>query len=148
SRFDTAPAAKQIKKPTAPKPKATPHHTAISAHHSAPVAPPNIIAQGLANATSHEQPKLKKPRVHKRVAKKLRIEPKIVSAASFVFAFLLIGGFFVYQNIPGLTMRLATSRAGVAGQLPSYQPAGFEINGGIAYRPGQIVINYRSNSDN
>lgn len=147
SRFDTA-AASPPKKSAAAKPKATAAHAAISTHHSAPVAPPDIIAQGLANATSHEQPKLKKPRAHKRVAQKLRINPKIVSAASFVFAFLLIGGFFVYQNIPGLTMRLATNRAGVAGQLPGYQPAGFKINGGIAYRPGQIVINYRSNSDN
>lgn len=44
-------------------------------------------------------------------------------------------------------MKLAASRSGVNGSLPSYQPAGFSLNGAVAYRPGQITINYKSNSD-
>jgi hypothetical protein len=106
------------------------------------------IAAGLAKATSHEQPKAKKPRVHHRVAHKLHVSPRVVSTAAFAFAFLVIGGFFAYQNIPGMTMRLAAARSGVQGHLPGYSPSGFNLNGGIAYRPGQITINYKSNSDN
>lgn len=106
------------------------------------------VHTALAIANSHQQPKHKKPRLSGRVARRLKVSPRVVSGASFAFAFLLIGGFFAYQNIPGLTMRLAAARSGVHGKLPSYQPAGFSLNGSIAYQPGQITINYKSNSDN
>lgn len=105
------------------------------------------ISHALANATGHEQPKLKKARLNTRVARKLKVSPRVLSSASFGLAFLLITGFFAYQNIPGLTMRLAAARSGVQGRLPGYQPAGFSLNGSIAYKPGQITINYKSNSD-
>src|SRR5690606_23737838 len=101
----------------------------------------------LAKATSHQQSKVKKPKLKHRVAKKLKISPKLVSDGSFALAFLLLGGFFAYQNIPGLTMRLAASRSGVQGSLPTYQPSGFSLGKNIAYKPGQITINYYSNSD-
>ena len=148
SRFGTAQPPSTQHKPAATTHVKTSHKpvAALSSHDMPPVTD-DPIARGLANATSHEQPKLKKPKFHRRAAHKLHMSPRVLSAASFAFAFLLMGGFFVYQNIPGLTMRLAASRAGVQGQLPAYQPAGFRINGGISYRPGQIAINYKSNSD-
>lgn len=105
------------------------------------------VAVGLANANSHEQPQAKKPRRHVRVAKRLKISPKVLSASSLALTVLLIGGFFAYQNVPNLNMRVASARAGVQGTLPGYQPAGFSLNGGVSYKPGQITIGYKSNSD-
>lgn len=122
--------------------------------HSAPTTETasktkSITDQALARAVAHDDvsPKAKKTRIHARVAHKLRVSPRLVSGALFAFAFIALGGFFMYQNIPGLTMRLAAARSGVDGSLPGYQPAGFRLNGSIAYKPGQITIHYKSNSD-
>ena len=105
------------------------------------------LTRGLAEATSHEEVKSKKPRHHVRIAHKLRISPRTLSTSSFIVAALLVAGFFTYQNMPNLSMRLASSRAGVRGTLPSYQPAGFGLSGSITYKPGQITVGYKSHSD-
>lgn len=59
----------------------------------------------------------------------------------------LVVGFFAYQNAPNLSMRLASARAGLEGSLPSYSPAGFGLQGGVSYKPGQIELSYSSHSD-
>jgi hypothetical protein len=137
---------------TKPKTVASAHAATVATTASAqsiayPLSHADPISKALASATSHEQPKLKKTRLKGRIARKLKVSQKLISGASFALGVLLIAGFFTYQNIPGLTMRLAAARSGVQGSLPSYQPAGFSLNGSIAYKPGQITINYKSNSD-
>ncbi len=106
----------------------------------------NPLHQAIANATSHQQPKLKRPGVHKRVANRLHISPRVLSGGSLLVAALLLIGFFSYQNIPNLKMHLAASRAGVHGTLPAYQPPGFHLNN-ISYKPGEINVSFVSNSD-
>lgn len=107
----------------------------------------NPLEQGLAKADSHNQLKHKKMRIGTRVAKKLHISPRALSTSSFIFAGLVIIGFFAFQNISNISMRLSSSRAGVKGSIPGYQPSGFGLKGGISYSPGQIVLGYNSNSD-
>lgn len=104
------------------------------------------IKDAIANATSHQQPKLKRPRLHARIAHRLHINPKIISTGAVCLALLLIAGFFGYQNIPNIKMRLASSHAGLHGTLPAYQPSGFRLND-ISYKTGQINVSFRSNSD-
>lgn len=104
------------------------------------------LDQAIANATSHQQPKLKRRTITLRISDKLHVTPRIVSAGAATFAILLIAGFFGYQNIPNLKMRLASSRAGLHGTLPAYQPPGFRLQD-ISYKTGQINIGFRSNSD-
>jgi hypothetical protein len=134
--------------PPQTQPAAKPHQTTrLQAIATATAVKTNPLVSGLANAQSHEQPKTKRPRAHARLAKRLRVSPRIISAGSLVLAVLLIGGFFAYQNIPNLTMRLASARAGMHGTLPAYQPAGFALSNAISYKPGQITIGYKSNSD-
>lgn len=128
-------------------PEKAPQTTRLQAIATATAATTNPLAAGLANADSHNQPKAKRARSHSRLAKRLRISPRALSAGSLVLAGLLVGGFFAYQNIPNLSMRLASARAGLHGTLPSYQPAGFGLKDGITYKPGQIEISYKSNSD-
>jgi hypothetical protein len=106
-----------------------------------------LLNSALAKATSHEQPKIKKARLHHRIARKLGLRPKVLNAAAVVVASLLLGGFFVYQNLPNLAVRMAAARAGFPASLPSYQPAGFSLKGPIEYAPGQLTLNFRSNSD-
>lgn len=113
----------------------------------ATVANLSQIERGLENADSHTQQKHKKQRTSTRIANKLHISPRTLSASSLVLAVLIIGGFFAYQNMSNISMRLASSRAGVKASLPDYQPAGFGLKDGISYSPGQIVLGYNSNSD-
>lgn len=105
------------------------------------------LHQAVANATSHKQPKIKKPKLHHRIAGKLNIRPRVLSGGAMVLAVMLLAGFFGYQNVPNLQMRLAAQRAGVNGSLPQYQPPGFRLDN-ISHKPGEINITYQSNSDN
>ncbi len=69
------------------------------------------------------------------------------SLAAASLAVLLLGGFFAYQNIPNLQMRVATARAGFSANLPTYKPEGYGIMGGIQAEPGRITINFHSKID-
>lgn len=138
-----------------PKPhKSTTVKQPKTATHAAVAAPSitsthaSIIDKALADAEIPAETRLKKEKRSARVARKLRLTPRQVSFGGFAVALLLIVGFFAYQNVTNIDMRIASSRAGIKGNLPSYQPAGFGIAGGIAYNPGQITISYKSNSDN
>jgi hypothetical protein len=113
-----------------------------SLHHA--VSP---FQHALEQATSHTQPKHKKQRAHHKIAKKMGVKPRVLNASAAALSVLLIGGFIAYQNVPNLAMRVAATKAGVHGGLPSYQPSGFSIKGPIQFSSGQITISYRSHSD-
>lgn len=98
-------------------------------------------------SVSHEQPKLRKAKIHHRVAKKLHVSPQIVNFAAVTVLALGISGFVAYQNLPELAMRVTATRAGLHASLPSYQPSGFAMAGPIQYQPGEVTLNYKSNSD-
>lgn len=107
----------------------------------------DIFHRAMAGAGSHKQAKTKKPGVHHRVAKRLNVSTRLVNAGAATLAVVLIAGFFAYQNVPNLAMRVASARAGVQAGLPTYQPSGYGVKGAIQYSPGQIVITYGSRSD-
>lgn len=98
-------------------------------------------------ATSHTEPKPKKTKAHHKLAHRIGVKPKLISIGTSALAFVLIAGFIAYQNVPNVTMRVATAKAGVRGTLPGYQPSGFSMQGPIKFSPGQIMISYKSNSD-
>lgn len=92
------------------------------------------------NASSHlaELPK--------SATKKRRLGRKRNIFAGTVAAFLLIG-FFGWQNLPNLEMRLATTRAGFSASLPGYSPAGYGISGNVKAEPNKVAVSYRSHTD-
>ncbi len=113
----------------------------------ASVAQSDLLTRGLTSARGHEQSKPKKLGIGTRLATRFRVSPRVLNVLALSLSGLLIMGFFAYQNMPNLGMRLASSRSGVRGSLPDFQPAGFALDRKITYKPGQIVIYYRSNSD-
>lgn len=150
SRFGMStaePATKQLVHKTEHLP--VKHAPPISEHHSSPLPLnlPNPFARAIESAASHQQPSHKKQTRRHSLAKKLRVSPKTLSAGSMVLAGLLFGGFFVYQNIPNLAVKVAAARSGVPASLPGYKPAGFALDGPIKYSAGKISINYRSTTD-
>jgi hypothetical protein len=152
SRFGPAPATAPAKKQHAVKHLPVTPAPSITTHNSAPIisrpGASNPFDSALQNAISHQQENFNHKKTRRqRVARVLRVSPKTVSFGSFVIAGLMLGGFFVYQNIPNLAMRVAAARSGVSAGLPGYKPAGFALSGPIKYSPGKISINYRSTTD-
>ncbi len=150
SRFspDLVAQPKSHKNTAVKQPKTSTQATATAAASSVTATKTSIIDKALADAPTTSGKRLKKEKRSARVARKLHLTPRQVSFGGFAVALLLVVGFFAYQNVTNIGMRIASSRAGIKGNLPSYQPAGFGVAGGIAYNPGQITISYKSNSDN
>lgn len=107
----------------------------------------NPFNNALKNATAHTEPKIKKPALKERAAKKLRISTRVLNIGASSLAVLLLVGFITYQNMPNLSLRVAAARAGVDAHLPGYRPAGFSLRGPVQTNPGQVTLTYHSNSD-
>lgn len=93
--------------------------------------------QAVQDATSH---------LNKHHAKRKR--PKRLAIISSSLAVVFLAGFFAYQNIPNLEMRVAAARAGFSASLPGYSPAGFGIAGPIKAEPGKVTVSFKSRTDN
>ncbi len=149
-KFNTTRVADQIKTAVLPVQPAPTHATkqpvSTKVPQAAPAANPFDVAVEL--ASSHFQPKIRKVRTIERVAKKLHIKPRTLTGATVGVVVLAIGSFWAYQNVPNVAMRIATARSGVSATLPAYHPSGFGLAGPISAVPGQVSINYKSNSDN
>jgi hypothetical protein len=141
-------------KPAPPAPKSEVSAPAPAANAPAtapPVQPPrkhNVFQNAIDNAHAHETPKVKKARVHHRIAKKLHVSPRVVTFSGMTLAVLAVGSLLAYQNMPEIAMRIASARSGLNANLPAYQPAGFSLAGPIKYNSGEVTLNYKSNSDN
>lgn len=107
----------------------------------------NVFSEALKNADSHKAKRLKKPHSSSRIGKKLKISNRVVNVSASVLVVLVLAGFFAYQNIPNLTMRVAARKAGFNASLPGYSPAGFALNSRMVYGPGLVTVSFRSNSD-
>ena len=145
TRYGSVTAPSAIKLPTTPaprpetaKPVHVPHVAAKAVEHKQ-AAHHDIFEKALAEATSHER-----TYDHRKQGSKKR--SRTASFATASLAALLLIAFITYQNIPNLTMRVASSRAGFHASLPGYTPSGFAL-GHFSYSPGTVAINYHSNSD-
>ncbi len=101
----------------------------------------------LKNALIQEQldrPIVKDSKVQKVIKTKRHFRASSLITAAF--AIMLIGGYLTYINMPSISVRVAAANAGIAGRSP-YTPDGYSIDGSVAYAPGSITINYKSNGD-
>jgi hypothetical protein len=74
-------------------------------------------------------------------------KPRVASILTATLALLVLGGYLTYMNLPVISMKVAASRAGVDATFPNYRPDGYALNGPITYSPGEVNINYKSNSN-
>lgn len=87
---------------------------------------------------------------HNREHKKagwLSRQPRLVTVLSSTLALLILGGYLTYITLPSISLRVAASRAGVNANMPEYKPDGYSLDGPITYSPGEVVISYKSNSN-
>lgn len=155
SKFGTPQKAlKAITLPLSVRPEPTaPPMPVLSEHHKPTISDKQRTAhhkamhKAINAADSHSQKMPKKTTRRQRVSRRLKVSTRTVNVAAASLATLLLVGFIAYQNVPNLSMRVAAARAGVNGNLPGYQPSGFGMKGPISYQPGQLVIRYKSHSD-
>lgn len=106
-----------------------------------------LITAGLSKSHSHETPKHKKPKLHRRVARRLGFGRRATNLLAGGLTVLLLGAFVAYQRVPNLAVRYASMKAGVNANLPGYHPAAFAVNDAVKYSPGEVAVSYKSNTD-
>ncbi len=106
---------------------------------------PFIHAMEHANSHRHSAPKHHK--LHARFARRVGVSNKVASLISGTLAMLILGSFIAFQNMPNLAIRVASARAGFGAEMPDYRPSGFALANPISYRPGEVTISFKSNSD-
>lgn len=106
-----------------------------------------LIKEKIAEAETN---KAKRKATHKkggRLRAFLQRQPKIASIATVTMALLILGGYITYINLPNLSVRVAAAQAGINASYPQYQPDGYSFNGPVAYAPGEVTLNFQSNSN-
>lgn len=96
-------------------------------------------------ATSHTRPKA--DHHGNRTARTVRGKKVALKTLAAILVVGLAASFVVYKQMPDIHMKVASSRSGVAGVLPAYTPAGYTLSSNIDYKPGEITLNFQSNSD-
>lgn len=119
-----------------------------SAQPASAPAPINQFEQAIAKSTSHTQPKPAKASPRQRAARKLHLKPRTMTAVSVALLAGILVSAITYQKLPNIHMKVASSRAGISGILPSYIPSGYSLDKSISYKAGEITLNFTSNSDN
>lgn len=122
--------------------------SAVQKQASHPSASAKILEAALHQAQAHEETYSSQSKRKRSLTRRLGISPKMASVSAAVLAAVLLGGFFAIQNVPNLSMRVASTRAGFDARMPGYQPAGFSFKGPINYTSGQVKVSFRATTDN
>ncbi len=137
-------------RPQAVKPVATdvapvPHRTVVKAHQTLarPAKPAPRPAHEIKRTAIHDAMQKAAPAPAQRKARPHR---RVLNVASASLAVLLLAGYFTYVNMPGLSVRIAAAQAGIDASYPDYRPVGYRLNGPVAYKEGQVVMQFASNS--
>ncbi len=78
----------------------------------------------------------------KKIFKKVNVFSIIIGVI-----FLTIIGYFIYVNIPILSVKVASAQAGIDATFPEYRPDGYSLNGPVSYSDGQVTIAFKSNTN-
>lgn len=151
-KMSTSPVG-QVKKPVSKTPHiVTQKHAATQSRVAAPTPKEQLpsrafkeqlIAQRLAAVDTATKKPAKRPR--KSLFAKRRQQPRAVNVLAASIAVMVFGGYLTYLNMPGLSVRVAASRADVAASFPEYHPDGYRFNGPVTHAPGQVTINFAAN---
>lgn len=109
-----------------------------ASHTRRPKTTADVLEHALKHASSHtQQPvKLKRRTNHTRIAGASMAIAIVIGALSFT----------VHQNATTVRLHMATAKAGISAELPSYQPPGFSIDSVQSTR-GVVVTTFTSNSN-
>lgn len=147
TKFAPHPAGARIVKSTpdvAPTTHPLQHHVnrvqasqkpAVSVPKPSHVIKNEAIENAMKHAPAKKQSEYKKPK-----------RSRFTKLASVSMALLLLAGYFTYINMPNLSVRVASSQAGIAASYPDYKPDGYSLSGPVAYSDGEVSMKFASNS--
>jgi Domain of unknown function (DUF4367) len=105
-----------------------------------------LLDQALHRADAHKQ--ALHGRGHNRNGfRKVLNAPRWLSFGSAFLVIALLGGFFAWQNIPQISMRVASAKSSVDASVPDYTPPGFGFSGPISYTDDAVKMSFKANSD-
>jgi hypothetical protein len=115
--------------------RATPaqHVSRPAVHTQRPV---DIFESAIARATSHEESP-HEPRRSRR-------HHRLVNTLAAVAAFVIIGGFIAYLNLPNIELHVASVQAGFHASMPAYAPTGYALKGGVKQNGGTVSLRFTS----
>lgn len=87
------------------------------------------------------------PGAKQKKASWLSRQPRVATILTTSLAILVLGGYLTYIALPTISLKVAASRAGVNASMPEYKPDGYSLDGPITYSPGEVVISYKSNTN-
>ncbi len=73
---------------------------------------------------------------------------KRILALVIILVVLLGSLYLVYRFIPGVSVGLAASSAGISARYPDYIPDGFSFSQPVSYSDGEVNLTFASNSNN
>ncbi|MEP6710171.1 MAG: hypothetical protein ABJA64_00435 [Candidatus Saccharibacteria bacterium] len=117
--------------------KAAKNNPAKSQVQSSQTIKQEALSTALSLSSNHSQQK--KPGLKKRF-------PHLFSVASASLAILILAGYLTYLNMPTISIRVAAAGAGIDATYPDYRPDGYSLAGPIAYKNGDVTIQFAANA--
>lgn len=144
-----APVVKHVEQPVAPAqvhPVAAKAHAKIAAKQQpTAIKPSHVLKNEAVSAAMEQAPAKADTKLHKAKKPRRKVS-RHMSVASATLGLILLGGYFTYLNMPSLSVRVAAAQAGIDASYPSYRPAGYQLNGPVAYSEGEVSMKFASNS--
>jgi hypothetical protein len=107
---------------------------------TAPAEKPKDLVQKIQPSQIEQSAAANEPAKKER---KLKLAPTV----AVVVLVVALAGYLTYLNMPNFTLKIASSRAGFAANLPGYNPDSYKFSGPVAYSPGQLTLRYASTKD-
>ncbi len=158
SRFHNAPKHSSVAPSPQPSQQQPPrldtpprqHPVVARALQNRPVNTPTDAAQTskeLKEALIRERLAEAEPNTEAPTKRRRFTQPRLATILTSSLALLLLAGYLTYLNLPNISMRVAATRAGIAANYPNYHPDGYHFSGPITYQPGEVTINFKSNTN-
>lgn len=105
----------------------------------------DMIEESLRNASAHLE-KFEDKALKGSFLQRVGFKNKAANIATLSFAGILLMGFFAYQNVTTIEMRVAAAKSGVSANMPNYNPAGFSASRNVKSEPGKVSLTFTSNT--
>jgi hypothetical protein len=101
----------------------------------------DIFEAALARAQSHKElphPLKKRKGTHRR----------LINTMASIAAFLVLGGFIGYLNMPNIQLRIASVQAGFTADMPTFKPDGYALKGGVQRIGNTVSMRFTAGENN
>lgn len=115
-------------------------HRAIAAKQKPAAIPPAHVIKAKAITDAVAKSSKKNQVKHSFFSK----HPRAFTISAVLLLIVVIGGYFTYINLPSLSVRLASTQAGINAAYPSYQPSGYAMDGSVSYDKDEVTLNFKA----